>query len=164
MTRDEFLDQLEIASACREGRTWVKEWDPEWTSDEMWLRCERGDFLLWLLAFSDDLEAIRDVACHVVRRVAGEWVPESGQRAMDNPTTENVMEAFCDPDAEPAAFAASGERHMMHRASLTSAKLRFKKGGGSMRENLKMVADAVRERVPTGEDAQRMITCVKFFS
>lgn len=164
MTRDEFLQQLHAAEACREGRTWVKEWDPEWTSEEMWLRCERGDFLLWLLSFSDDLNDIREVATHVVRRLVGEWTPAVGQKALAHPCTDNVVEAFCEPDAEPAAFAASMERHMMHRSVLTAAKMRTRKGRGTVRENLKLAADAIREKVPTGADAQKMITCAKFFS
>jgi hypothetical protein len=48
MTKQELLEKMSSFDACEDATRWVESVDG--TADEIWVQCERGDWLLWYAA------------------------------------------------------------------------------------------------------------------
>jgi hypothetical protein len=119
LTRKDLSQKLIELDACAEAREWAR--TAKGTTAQLYARCKRGDWLLWLAATAGvDRRVVTLAACAVARSTlkhvpAGELRPlraieaaEAWARGVEGASLEKVQEAaYAASNASSAAYAAS---------------------------------------------------------
>jgi hypothetical protein len=96
-------DRILALGPCSDAREWLETVPDDWTAEQAWGDCERGDWMLWLAGrLGVDRVAIARVACAVARSVL-HLVPAGEDRPR---LAIEAAEAWCDEPSPEAAWAA----------------------------------------------------------
>jgi hypothetical protein len=98
-------DRILALDPCAEAREWLATVPDDWTAEQAWCDCERGDWMLWLAGrLNVERVALVRVACAVARSVL-HLVPAGEERPR---LAIEAAEAWCDEPSPDAAGAAAG--------------------------------------------------------
>ena len=125
ITRKKMDTILERLHACEDAREWIAA-HPDLSPRELYAQCERGDWLVWLVAHVIDRRRLAGILCEIV--------PDSEPRPG---ACIDLLQRFADGDSSVTAT--------MLRAADAAAAAAAR--GTSLRES----ADIVRARVPFDE-------------
>jgi hypothetical protein len=100
-------DRILALYPCTEAREWLATVPDDWTAEQAWCECKRGDWMLWIAGrLGVDRVVLVRVACAVARSVL-HLVPPGEERPR---LALEAAEAWCE-DPSPAAAAAAAANH-----------------------------------------------------
>ena len=137
-TKPQWTKQLEALHACKEAVAWASQYP---SLSEAWAVCERGDWMLWLIArtLGNESRSTLVLAACECARLALPYVPENEQRPLIAiETTEKWArggDGITLDQVRSVADAAYAAVYAAHAAART--------------KTLKQCADIVRKHYPT---------------
>lgn len=130
-TKQDLLDKMKLLNACEDAIEWVN--SREGTAQEIWDRCERGDWMLWFAAKTCDPKIVGLSACACARTAlkyvtAGEDRPriciETTEAYWNGKASVEEVRKARDNAANAAAAAAADAADAYDAACNSSAIVR----------------------------------------
>jgi len=92
MTRSAFLAHLTRLGACADAVTWAR--DTKGAPAQLWAKCERGDWMLWLAGRVCDRKLVVLSACDIARGAVAKHVKGNAKVTIEHQIL--ILERWCD--------------------------------------------------------------------
>jgi hypothetical protein len=162
------LSMLDKYGACRDARAWAA---GRAATEDSWLACERGDWLLWIAArLGVDRRLVVLAACDCAR-LSLHWIPDGEHRprlaveaaerwARGEAEIEEVRAAAyaaaCAADAAAAADACAYAAYAADACAYAADAACVAAAADARAATLRTCADLVRARIPWAVMAERI--------
>ena len=161
MLKKDFIQLLKDFNACNDAEEWCTE--TKGGPQALWNKCERGDWMLWLIGEIDpDRKRLVLTACKCARlalkcvkkgdnrplkaiETAEAWA--NGKKGVSLQDVKDAA-AYAADAADAAADAAHAAAYAAHAAVYSAADAAYAAAAVSKQETLKKCADIVRKHYP----------------